>query len=194
MASRKPKTVPYRRKREQKTSYSKRLKLLLSGKKRLVVRFTNSKVIAQLVEFTPQGDKVLVGVDSFGLRKYGWNYSCKNFPAAYLTGLLFGKKVKEKKFNDAAILDTGFKSPLHKGKAYALLKGVVDAGISVSHSSKDIFPDEKTIQGTHIQEYAAKLKGDKSAYEKQFTQYLKSAAEPAGLTAAFTQVKQKIQG
>ena|SRR3989338_2782989 len=194
MASKKPRTVLYRRKREQKTSYSKRLKLLLSGKKRLVVRFTNSKVLAQIVEFTPQGDKVLVGVDSAGLKKYGWKYSCKNFPAAYLTGLLLGRKAKEKEFKEVVVLDTGFNSPLHKGKAYAFLKGVVDAGITVPHSKEDLFPDEKTIQGAQVQEYALKLKADKDAYNRQFAQYLKSATGPESLTAAFMQVKQKIIG
>ena len=89
MVNRKPRTVPYRRKRENKTNYLKRLKLLLSRKGRLVVRFTNRKVVAQLVEFTPKGDKVLVATDSFALRKLGWQYSCKNLPAAYLTGFLF---------------------------------------------------------------------------------------------------------
>ena len=64
MVSRKPRTVPYRRKRENKTNYLKRLKLLISRKGRLVVRFTNKRVLAQLVEFTSKGDKVLVGVDS----------------------------------------------------------------------------------------------------------------------------------
>lgn len=194
MATQKPRTVFYRRKREHKTSYAKRLKLLQSGKKRLVVRLTNSKIIAQVVEFTPAGDKVLVGVDSFALRKYGWNYSCKNFSAAYLTGLLLGTKMKEKKYKETVVLDTGFKSPLHKGKTYAFLKGAVDAGVSVPHSGKDLFPDEKKIQGMHVQEYAVKLKGDKNAYEKQFAQYLKSTAEPEKMAAVFAQVKQKIAG
>ncbi len=190
MISRKPKTVPYRRKREQKTNYAKRLKLLHSGKKRLVVRFSSSKVLAQLVEFTPKGDKVLVGTDSFALRKYGWPYSCKNFPAAYLTGLLFGKKMKEKKFTEMAVLDTGFRMPQRQGKIYAFLKGVIDAGISIPHGQKEIFPDERRIQGRHVQEYADKVKGK----GRQFTQYLKSEAAPENMPTLFAQVKQKITG
>ena len=50
--------VPFRRKREGKTDYRRRLKLLLSGKPRLVVRKTSNHAIAQLVEYTLQGDKV----------------------------------------------------------------------------------------------------------------------------------------
>ena len=189
MVNRKPRTVPYRRKRENKTNYLKRLKLLLSRKGRLVVRFTNRKVVAQLVEFTPKGDKVLVATDSFALRKFGWQYSCKNLPAAYLTGFLFGKKVAEKKYKGEMVFDTGFRSPLHKGKYYAFLKGVLDAGVSVPHSGKDLFPDDKKIQGAHIQDYAGKIKKDGKG---QFAQYLKSNAAPENISAAFAQVKQKL--
>ena len=64
--------VPLRRRREGKTNYRKRLKLLLSGRPRLVVRVTNNRVIAQIVEYDPKGDKVVVGVDSSMLREYGW--------------------------------------------------------------------------------------------------------------------------
>lgn len=189
MAAQKPRTVLYRRKREQKTNYLKRLKLLFSRKGRLVVRFTNKRVLAQLVEFTPKGDKVLVGTDSFALRKYGWQYSCKNLPAAYLTGFLFGKKVAEKKYKGEMVFDTGFRSPLHKGKYYAFMKGALDAGVSIPHGGKDLFPDDKKIQGMHIQDYAGKVKKDGKG---QFAQYLKSNASPENISLAFTQVKQKL--
>ncbi len=188
MVAQKPRTVLYRRKRENKTNYLKRLKLLLSRKGRLVVRFTNKRVIAQLVEFTPKGDKVLVGVDSTTLRKHGWLYSCKNVPAAYLTGFMFGKKVAEKKYKGEMIFDTGFKSPLHRGKYYAFLKGALDAGAKVPHGGEGLFPDDKKIQGAHIQDYASKVKDNKV----QFAQYLKSNAAPQSMSSTFTQVKQKL--
>ena len=92
MASKKPRTVLYRRKRELKTNYNKRLKLLTSRKPRVVVRFTNQKIVSQIVEFLPQGDFVKVAVSSEMLKKHGWKASGKNVPAAYLTGLLLGKK------------------------------------------------------------------------------------------------------
>jgi large subunit ribosomal protein L18 len=41
--------VPWRRRREGKTNYYKRLKLIRSGKPRLVVRRTNKYIIAQIV-------------------------------------------------------------------------------------------------------------------------------------------------
>ena len=192
MVSLKPRTVPYRRKRENKTNYLKRLKLLISRKGRLVVRFTNKRVIAQLVEFTPKGDLVLVGVDSSALSKLGWKFSGKNIPAAYLTGFLFGKKVAAAKYKGEMVFDTGFKYPLHKGKYYAFLKGAVDAGVSVPHG-ENLFPDDKKLSGMHIKEYAGKLKSSAKGNKVQFAQYLKSNAAPESMDAQFAQVKQKIQ-
>lgn len=191
MASRRPKTVLYRRKRTKKTDYPKRMKLLLSGKKRLVVRQTNNRFIAQLVEFATKGDKVLVNVDSFALKKLGWKYSCKNFPAAYLTGLLVGKK-SLKKGHKEAILDTGSGAALHKGKIYAFLKGVLDSGMNVPHGSEEVFPSEERIKGEHIKQYAEKIKDDKEAYERNFTRYLKNNVEPEKITDMFENIKEKI--
>ncbi len=159
----------YRRKRERKTNYAKRLKLLMSRKKRLVVRFSNKKILAQVVEFTPNGDKVLTAVDSSALKKLGWTYSGKNIPAAYLTGLLLGKKALAEGHKEA-ILDIGDRLSLHKGKVFAFLKGVLDSEMEVSHGSDDIFPDEERLTGKHIKDHAEKM------------------------TETFEQVKLKIKG
>ena len=149
MAKKKPITVQYRRAREQKTNYKKRLRLLLSGKARLTVRFTNTKVIAQIIEFTPKGDKVLVGMDSSALKGKGWSASFKNTSAAYLFGLLFGSAAV-KAGVEQVILDTGRKAVLHQGKVFAFLKGVLDAGLDVPHGGEDVFPSEERIQGQYL--------------------------------------------
>ena len=122
----------------------------MSGMPRLVVRFTNQRVIGQLTAFTPQGDKVLVATDSFILKKHGWKHSCKNIPAAYLFGIALAKKALAKG-QKKAILDVGFKTPLKKSKLYAFLKGVLDGGLHVPHG-EGVFPEEKRISGTHIQQ------------------------------------------
>ena len=188
MKSQKPQTVHYRRKREQRTNYNKRRRLLLSQGNRLVVRFTGSKIIAQVVSFTPLGDKVLVGVDSSSLAKQGWNYSLKNTPAAYLTGFMLGKTAVKSGCTNA-VLDAGFKTPRAKGKSYAFLKGVLDAGLQVPCGADDIFPSEDRIMGKHIADFAAKSKGG-----AQFAQYLKSKAVPDQIATQFKAVKQKLGG
>lgn len=190
MTNLKPRTVLFRRKREQKTDYQNRLKLLLSKQLRLVVRFTNSRIIAQVVEFQMQGDKVLVASDSSTLKKIGWNYSLKNFPAAYLTGLLLGKKAQQRGIKQA-ILDPGTKAPLRKSKVYAFLKGVVDSGLPVPYGDKEIFPSEDHISGKKISDYAHQLKGKKE-YEARFNQYLKNRYFPEEISKVFAEVKQKI--
>jgi large subunit ribosomal protein L18 len=149
MANKKPKTILYRRKRELKTNYNKRLRLLTSMKARVVVRFTNQKVIGQVVEFSPKGDLVKVGVSSDGIKKLGWVGSTANSPAAYLTGFSLGKKAVAAGIKEA-ILDTGFRSPANKGKVYAFLKGVIDSGLEIPHGDNDIFPSEKRISGQHL--------------------------------------------
>ena len=88
--------VAKRRKRQGKTNYRKRLKLLKSGELRLVVRPSLKRISAQLIEFHPSGDKVIVAANSIELEKLGWNYGKGNIPAAYLTGLLIGTKAKNK--------------------------------------------------------------------------------------------------
>jgi large subunit ribosomal protein L18 len=151
MATRKPKTVLYRRKREGKTSYPKRLRLIKSGKSRLVVRITNQRVIGQIIDFTEKGDKIIAGVDSSSLKKEGWEHGNKNIPAAYLTGLMLGKKALKNGCKEA-ILDTGFKSFLKSGKIAAFLKGVVDSGLNVPHGEEKVFPTEDRLTGKHINE------------------------------------------
>ena len=48
--------VRFRRRRQEKTNYVKRLALLKSKKPRLVVRKTNNSTISEIVEYKPSGD------------------------------------------------------------------------------------------------------------------------------------------
>jgi len=92
-----------RRRREGKTDYYQRSRLIRQAKDkyntakyRLVVRFTNRRCICQVVYATIAGDKVLAGADSLELKRYGLNVGLKNYPAAYCTGLLVGRRVLQK--------------------------------------------------------------------------------------------------
>lgn len=192
MARIKPKAVLYRRKRESRTNYRKRLRLLASRELRLVVRFTNQRVIAQLIRFTPIGDGAILGVDSFALKKLGWPYSCKNIPAAYLTGLFLGRRALKTNIKKA-VLDLGFRSSHHKGKVNAFLKGVLDSGLQVPHGDEKIFPDREQLSGKHIEQYADHLRNQQELYERQFGQYLKNKAQPEKISKAFEQTVQKIK-
>ncbi len=143
--------VRFRRRREGKTNYKKRLALLKSGKPRLVIRVLNRQVIAQLVEFDPKGDRVLASATSHELRKFGWEGHPGNAPSAYLTGLLLGIRAKKKGYSEA-ILDIGLHTPVPGSNVYAALKGAVDAGLEIPHS-EDVIPSEDRINGSLIAEY-----------------------------------------
>ena len=65
--------VPHKRRREGKTDYRKRLKLLKSKKPRLVVRKSLKHVRAQIIKYSPKGDETLVSATSEELKKFGIN-------------------------------------------------------------------------------------------------------------------------
>ena len=140
--------VQYSRKRNKRTDYRKRLKLISSGKERLVVRRTSSHVIVQIIKFDEKGDKVIISTQSGQLKKYGWQLGSKNIPAAYLTGLLAGKLATAKGVK-TAVLDTGTSKPVSKGRVYAAMKGAIDAGLEVP-AADTIFPSEDRISGKHL--------------------------------------------
>lgn len=147
-------TVPYRRKREGKTNYKKRLKLLKSSRLRLVVRRSLRYINAQVIEYNATGDKVVASASSRELAKYGWKHNTANMPAAYLTGLLLGAKAKKSKLNNL-VLDMGLYGPIKGSKIFACMKGVVDAGVKIAHSS-EILPSEARIKGEHIAKFNPK--------------------------------------
>ena len=142
--------VQYRRRRENKTDYLARKKMLEGNMPRVVIRKTNRYIIAELVESQEAQDKVICSANSKELSNHGWGiqFSIKNIPAAYLTGLLLGKKMKQKNHQNA-ILDAGLIRSTKGSRIYAALKGVIDAGIEIPHS-KEILPSEERIKGAHM--------------------------------------------
>lgn len=143
--------VPFRRRREGKTNYHVRYKLILSKKARVVIRKSNSGITLQLVTAEQTGDKTLLTVTSKKLKDFGYTSSTSNLPAAYLTGLLFGKEMLALGKNEG-IADIGLHASTHGNRIYAAIKGVVDAGIDVPHSP-EIFPDDERIRGEHIKKH-----------------------------------------
>jgi large subunit ribosomal protein L18 len=146
--------IHFRRRREGKTNYKKRLKLLLSEKPRLVYRKTLKYIIGQIINFDKKGDVTLVGITSKILKKYGWKFACDNTPASYLTGYLLGKMALSKGIKEA-VLDIGLYTSTKGGRMYAFAKGAIDAGLNVP-CSEEMFPSEDRIKGLHISEEVPK--------------------------------------
>jgi large subunit ribosomal protein L18 len=143
--------VPFRRRREGKTDYYQRTRLVVSDVPRMVVRKTNRHIIVQLVTAEMDGDRTLVAANSAELEKYGYKGSTSSTPAAYLTGMLFAVKAK-KASQDSAILDIGLNRATPGARVFAALKGAVEAGLAIPHG-EDILPSDERAKGAHIAAY-----------------------------------------
>ncbi len=146
--------VAFRRRREGKTDYRRRQRMLRSGKPRAVVRKTLNQTLVQVVEADAAGDRVIATARSYDLKEHGWAAGTGNVPAAYLTGYLAGKRALSKGVKEA-VLDLGLQEPSKGGRVFAALQGLLDAGVHVPHD-KAILPDKKRIRGEHIGEAATK--------------------------------------
>jgi large subunit ribosomal protein L18 len=134
-------TVYFRRRRECKTDYQKRLALVKSGKPRMVVRKSNAGIMVQFVDYDSKGDKILSCANGKSLKKlYSWP-SKRNVYTAYLCGLLAAKKAHKAKVSEF-VLDLGLQIPSKGSVLFAALKGAVDAGLKTSFS-EDMLPKEK---------------------------------------------------
>jgi len=156
--------MQFKRRREGRTDYVNRLKLLYSKKLRLVVRRSLKYIRAQIVEFDKNGDKTLVAASSQELKNMGWKFSCDNLPAAYLTGLLIGKKAGKAGIKDV-ILDSGLYSSTKGNRVYGVVKGAIDGGLKIP-VGEEILPSEERIKGFHIAKYLGKFADLPKEFEK----------------------------
>jgi large subunit ribosomal protein L18 len=159
--------VPFRRRREGKTDYYQRTRLIVADVPRMVVRKTNRHIIVQLVVAEMDGDRTLVSANSAELEKYGYKGSTSNTPAAYLTGMLFAIKAKKAQ-QDRAVLDIGLNRATPGARVFAALKGAVDAGLDIPYG-EEILPSEERIKGAHI-----------AAYNKNAGELVKNVEQVAG--------------
>src|SRR3989344_786590 len=149
-----------RRRREYKTDYKLRLSLLKSEKPRLVVRKTNKYIIIQVIESEEAKDKVLAGITSKELLENGWDKkfagSLKSLPAAYLSGLLMAKKIKEKLKKPQVILDIGMTRHVKGSRMYAAAKGIIDGGVELN-MSESVCPSKERLNGDHLDKNVAEM-------------------------------------
>jgi len=93
----------FRRRREGKTDYYARKRLVAQAKDkyssprfRFVVRFSNRHVTCQVVTSELIGDKIICAAHSSELPSYGVKVGLKNYAATYCTGLLLARRLLEK--------------------------------------------------------------------------------------------------
>lgn len=141
-------TVKYRRKREVVTDYKKRLKLLGCNKDRLVIRRSNNNIVVQVVRYAEKGDLVVAMANAQDLVKLGYQGHKGNRCAAYLIGLICGKRAKDKGVH-LCVLDIGMHRSIAKNSIYSALKGFLESGIEVPHKP-EILPDDDMVMGKYI--------------------------------------------
>lgn len=158
--------VKFRRRRDGKTDYYARKRLVVQDKNkyntpkyRLIVRFTNKDIVAQIASSKIIGDHILAAAYGHELPNYGVKVGLTNYSAGYCTGLLLARRLLTKlKLADAyqgqtnvdgedynveekgdgprpfrANLDIGLARTTTGGKIFSVLKGAIDGGILVPH-------------------------------------------------------------
>jgi large subunit ribosomal protein L18 len=140
--------VPFRRRRENRTDYYIRRKLLTSGELRAVIRRSSKNISVQFTKFEMEGDTIVTTASSRELKALGWSHSCGNIPAAYLTGYLAGKKAKEAGI-EYAVLDIGMQAPSKGAVLFAAVAGMIDSGLEVPHGD-GVLPSKERLTGQHI--------------------------------------------
>jgi len=164
--------VKLKRRRQGKTDYHARKRLTVQDrnkyntpKYRLIVRFTNKDIIAQIAYSRIEGDMVVAAAYGHELPRFGIKFGLSNYAAAYATGLLLARRhlkklqlhetykgVEEVKGDDynvekvekcpapfRAVLDVGLARTTTGAKVFAVMKGVADGGIDVPHSETRFF-------------------------------------------------------
>ncbi|KAJ3258526.1 60S ribosomal protein L5 [Chytriomyces hyalinus] len=168
----------YRRRREGKTDYYARKRLVTQAKNkynspkyRLVVRITNTDIVAQVVYSKITGDVVMSAAYSHELPKFGVPVGLTNWSAAYCTGLLIARRLltqlnladkyegnqeidgtyyEVEEVDDAprpfqCFLDVGLRRTTTGSRVFGVLKGAVDGGLKIPHG-ENRFPGWDTTK------------------------------------------------
>ncbi|XP_008553482.1 60S ribosomal protein L5 [Microplitis demolitor] len=202
------KTDYYARKRltiQDKNKYN-------TPKYRLIVRFSNKNITCQVAYSRIEGDRIVCAAYSHELPKYGVKVGLTNYAAAYCTGLLLARRLLKQlgldklytgttevtgdEYNVEELddgpgafrcyLDTGLMRTTTGARVFGAMKGAVDGGLNIPHSTKR-FPGydsesksfnadvhRQHIFAQHIANYMKQLEEeDDEAYKRQFSQYIK---------------------
>lgn len=95
--------VKFRRRREGKTDYYARKRLVAQDKNkyntpkyRMIVRFTNKDITCQIAYAKIEGDVIIGAAYAHELPRYGIKVGLTNYSAAYCTGLLMARRILQK--------------------------------------------------------------------------------------------------
>merc|ERR1711871_889317 len=136
--------VKYKRRREGKTDYYARKRLVTQDKNkfgtpkyRFVVRFTNKDIICQVVSSKIKGDVCHAAAYAHELPRYGLSVGLTNYSAAYCVGLLCARRLLTKygladKFEGTEEVTAEFED------CYVLNNEDEEEGVSAFHANLDV--------------------------------------------------------
>ncbi|MFH0970612.1 MAG: 50S ribosomal protein L18 [Candidatus Diapherotrites archaeon] len=179
---------PFRRRAEGRTNYTKRLAFLKSGFSRAVIRKSTNHMNIQCVKSTEGKDKIIAAAHTKELGKFSYNGHGGNIPAAYLTGLLAGKRMLKKDVKEI-IVDLGVQPPVLGTRLFAAVKGIQDAGVTV-HADTTSFPKEGRLTGKHIEEFAQHASSKTNT--NQFSTYAGKKIDTRAFTKTVELAKKEI--
>jgi large subunit ribosomal protein L5e len=184
--------VKLKRRRQGKTDYYARRRLTVQDKNkyntpkyRLIVRFTNKDIIAQIAYSRIEGDVVVNAAYAHELPRYGVKVGLTNYAAAYATGLLLARRHLKKIDLDAkykgvetatgddynvekegdgpapfrAVLDIGLARTTTGAKLFAVMKGAADGGMDVPHSETRFFGYDSEAKKYDAEAHRARIFG-----------------------------------
>jgi large subunit ribosomal protein L18 len=112
-------------------------------------------MIVQVVESFEAQDKITFGITSKALLDYGWDSklagSLKSISAAYLTGFLAAKKIKDGEF----IIDIGMALNKKGGRIYAIIAGLIEGGLKI-RANEEVLPPKERLMAEHQSEEVQK--------------------------------------
>uniref|UniRef100_A0A9J7Z5Z9 Large ribosomal subunit protein uL18 n=1 Tax=Cyprinus carpio carpio TaxID=630221 RepID=A0A9J7Z5Z9_CYPCA len=201
-------------------------------KYRIIVRLSNRDIVCQIAYAKIEGDAIVCAAYSHELPKYGIAVGLTNYAAAYCTGLLCARRLLNKfgldkvyegqvevtgdEFNVESIdgqpgaftcyLDAGLARTSTGNKVFGALKGAVDGGLSIPHSTKR-FPGydneskefnaevhRKHIMGQNVSEYMSYLmEEDEEQYKKQFSRFIKNGITPDSVEEMYKKAHASIR-
>lgn len=231
--------VKFKRRREGRTDYYARKRLVVQDKNkyntpkyRMIVRITNKDIICQIAYARIEGDVIICAAYAHELPRFGVKVGLTNYAAAYCTGLLLARRVLQK-FNLDSIyegndnidgdeylveseegkpgafrcyLDVGLARTSTGAKVFGAMKGAVDGGLEIPHSTKR-FPgyDAESkefsaevhrdhIFGKHVGNYMQQLQEeDEEAFKKQFSQFIKAGVTPDSMEEMYEKAHAAIR-
>ncbi|XP_019160352.1 PREDICTED: 60S ribosomal protein L5 [Ipomoea nil] len=142
--------VQFKRRRDGKTDYRARVRLINQDKNkyntpkyRFVVRFTNKDIVAQIVSASIAGDIILAAAYSHELPRYGLEVGLTNYAAAYCTGLLLARRVlKTLEMDDdyeGNVEATGEDFSVEPGESRRPFRALLDVGLIRTTTGNRVF-------------------------------------------------------